>query len=1109
MSSDAAPPRAAAPPRSAAPRAPLADRWRQLGLPEGSNEWDLEAVEPSAGSFTEVDPWGWLAPEDGDGEAVDTSSCSVTAVLVTRDAARWLPETLAGLAALSRRPTRLVALDAASSDETPQLLEDARSAGVLDAVYVDAAACGFGAAVSSALSHDRDWDGEGERDSGDPDWLWLLHDDAVPAPDALERLLTHVVLDPALDVTGPKLLLPSRPRTAGQISEIGVTISGTGRREVLLDAGEIDQGQRDHPRRTLGVSTCGMLVRRAVWHQLGGLDPDVPVFRDGVDFGWRAHLAGFSVVTTPRAEFVHRHVSRAGLRPSGAGGRRPEVTDRYLGMLVVAGHASRLGLGLVWLRLVWGCLLRAVGYLFGKAPARSVDELLGLARFVGRPGRLFAVRGRVARLSRAPGTRKVVRGLRPRWGAGLRVAAEAISAAMVDRYRSVAGELESSSLDELTGDDFSAAAADKPQPWLTPIVVVALLSVLGCLVAARSLLTAGSLVAPTLLPAPSSLTELWRSVWQPIYGAPEQIGPPWLAVVAVGSTVLAGRPELLVTLLLCGVVPLSLVAVYPVVRRAVSGRRMRLWVAVTYALLPVLLGGTNQGRLSLCVMAIGLPLLVLAARALVLRRPRTPEAWRGGWGAGAVLVVLGAFEPSLILFAGVLGLLGVVWVRRSPRKIGRIGIALLVPLAVLAPWWPSLIATPGRLFTGPDAALGGVDAAPQWWQLLLGRVGGGGLPPLWLGAVVFGTIWVVALYGLGRRPRSRALLVSWVVAVLALAAAIALSRLVVSVPPLATEVRPWVGVYELIGFAALVLAGGIGADGLAGDLARRSFGWLQPAFLGAGTLVGLVSVLAAGWWLWAGAAGPIQRDRLDALPAYVVDELRSPAAVRVLAINLESEQIRYAVVSDDQIRLGDADRGFAFGGSTAARTEVTDLVVRLVAGTADSDLTPDLANLGVGLIWVTGATKDDLARIDNTPGLGSASGNDRSTVWQLVPDVSRATVVERDRRRPVGPPPVALPPGAGDRLLRLGEPADPRWQAHLNGMRLSPVTDGWQQAFVVPATGGSLTYAMPTSTRWMLLIQGVLLLVTAVLAAPGIRRPEVRDPARSARRASGLGGVLR
>ena len=88
--------------------------------------------------------------------------------------------------------------------------------------------------------------------------------------------------------------------------------------------------------------------------------------------------------------------------------------------------------------------------------------------------------------------------------------------------------------------------------------------------------------------------------------------------------------------------------------------RPRLWVASTYALLPVLLGGTNQGRIVLSVFAIGLPLLVTAVRALVLRRVRTPEAWRGAWGAGVVLVVLTAFQPAVLFLALLLGAAGAV-----------------------------------------------------------------------------------------------------------------------------------------------------------------------------------------------------------------------------------------------------------------------------------------------------------------------------------------------------------------------------------------------------------------------------------------------------------------
>jgi GT2 family glycosyltransferase len=1081
--------------------------------PGGSGAWP-ELMPVDVEDFAlEENPWAWADfPEGEQEQRVDIAGAHVTAVLVTFDAARWLPATLEALARLDTRPSRLIAIDNASTDATRALLDSAHDQGVLDAVYEGSREAGFGAAVKAALQFDAanlqdDADTIGLRavSAQDTHWLWLLHDDAVPAPDALYQLLAHVTTDRSIEITGPKLLLPRRRHGGQPISEVGVSISGTGRRELDLDMDEIDQGQRDQPQERLGVSTCGMLVRADVWQELGGLDPALPVFRDGVEFGWRAHLNGYRVVTTPSAQLTHRQVGRAGLRPRGLTGRRPGKVDRLLGMLVVAGHAPSRMLPLVWLRLIWSCLVRAVGYLVGKVPGRAFDEVLALGSFVAHPGRLSDLRTRTAAIEPAPGTSEVVESLRPPWWSGLQSGVDALTGAASERYRLVAGDSDVASIDELTGDDFSSATNDRPKNlWLSPIALMMAVAVVASLIAARSLFGSGSLVAPALLPAHDSVISLWRTVISAIPGAPGQVTPPWEALAALGSTAMLGQPEWLTTLLLCGVVPLSLLAAYPLARRVINDRRVRLWVCGTYALLPVLLGGTNQGRLALSVVAISLPLLVMAARALVLRRTRTPEAWRGGWGAGVVLVAIVAFEPSMIIFALVVGILGAIVLRRSPRKIGRIGIALGVPLVVLLPWWPTVISAPGRLFVGPDSALGGVTPAPSAWQLLLGRDVGPGLPPLWVGAVVFGVIWIVAILGLARRPARRAVLAAWSAALVALGMAVVLSRLVVSVPPAGTEARPWVGSYLLLGFAALIIGAGMGLDGFSVDMKERSFSWLQPASVLAGVAVCLVSVGGAVWWVLAGAHGPIERARLDAIPPYVMNAMKSDARPRLLAIDLSDGTARYAVMADDHPRLGDADRGFTFGGSVSAREQVNDLVVRIVAGTADSDINPQLTNLGIGYVWVTGASEDAKARIDNTPGLGTASGNERGIVWKLEPAVARTVIVDGSARLPVGGPPAPVPAGTQKRQLQVGEAADRRWRAELDGQALVPVADGWQQIFALPAAGGTVTYELPSLMPWLLPAQGLVLLVAAVLAAPAIRRPEVRDPAKTARRAATL-----
>jgi GT2 family glycosyltransferase len=1123
----------------------VADRVRRA--PSGLRKRPADVAWPDLPQIpvdgTEDNPWAWAAHEPEESERVDVSRFDVTAVLVCFDAARWLPATLAGLSALEVRPRRVVAIDNGSSDATRALLEQARAEGVVDAVHVGRKAYGFGQAVELALRQDRlertgsaetgtlsrvlpavgaSGAAAGRRDEDrtsdwarDHRWLWLLHDDAVPAPDALYRLLAHVATDRSTDVTGPKLLLPRRRQSSHQLSEVGVTISGTGRRELLLDRGEIDQGQRDQPAERLGVSTCGMLVRRSVWRDLDGLDPAIPLFRDGVEFGWRAHLNGYRVVTTPDAEMTHRQVGRAGLRPRGLTGRHPGALDRLLGMTVVAGHAPARALPLVWLRLVLSCLLLAVGYLLGKAPGRSRDELAALWTFVTHPGRLRALRGRTASIDPAPGTAEVVRTLRPPWWTSLRIVAETLGGALSERYASVAGEVDSASIDELTTDEFSSVADEGPrQVWLRPGVLLFVLAAVAAVVAARGLIGRGSLVAPALLPAYDSLGALWSAVWHPIAGAPGEVSPPWLAVTAVGSTVLLGQPEWFTTVLLCAVVPLALLAVYPVTLRLLADRRLRLWCAGTYALLPVLLGGTNQGRLALSVLSLGLPLLVMAVRALVLRRVRSFEAWRGGWAAGVVLVVLSAFQPAVLLLGVVLGAAGAVALRRTPRKIGRIGIALGLPLVVWLPWWPTLILAPGRLLVGPDAALDGAGPAPDVLGLLLGRGLGPGLPPAWLGVTVLGAVWVVALLGLLRRPTNRTVLSAWATAVASLALAVLASRLVVEVPPLGTEVRPWVGTLLLVTFAALLLAGAVGADGVLGEVAGRSFGWVQPVAVLAGVVVVVVSLGGAAWWVWAGARGPVDRVQTDVVPTYVSVAMASDAQPRVLALDLDQGRVGWSVLAGGEgaSRQGDADRGYAFGGSRAAQDQVADAVARLASGSADADVSGRLADLGIGYVVVRGADDEEQARIGNTPGLGTASGIGSTVVWQLDPAVSRTVVAPADPASsepavPVTRAPAAVPAGTGERHLLIGEAADRRWEARIGDTRLVPVVEGWQQGFVLPAEGGTVTWTLSSASPWLLPLQGLALLVALVLAAPGIRRQDVRDPALSARRAATLSEV--
>ena len=81
------------------------------------------------------------------------------------------------------------------------------------------------------------------------EWIWLLHDDCEPAPDALEQMLRAASRNRSTAVLGPKLKdLADRQ----VLREAGVTVDRAGRRCTGIEPGEIDQGQHDGNRAGAG-----------------------------------------------------------------------------------------------------------------------------------------------------------------------------------------------------------------------------------------------------------------------------------------------------------------------------------------------------------------------------------------------------------------------------------------------------------------------------------------------------------------------------------------------------------------------------------------------------------------------------------------------------------------------------------------------------------------------------------------------------------------------------------------------------------------------------------------------------------------------------------------
>ena len=162
--------------------------------------------------------------------------------------------------------------------------------------------------------------------STDPsfDYLWLLHADARPRPDALAALISESERNEA-SLAGSKLL---KAGTMDELESVGGATDVFGEPYSGLDEGEIDLQQYDVVREVAFVQSASVLVRRDLAQGLKGLDPLLPPVAAGLDFSQRTRLAGGRVISVPSSEVYHQ--ARCGERGRGwreqAGRLRAMVT---------------------------------------------------------------------------------------------------------------------------------------------------------------------------------------------------------------------------------------------------------------------------------------------------------------------------------------------------------------------------------------------------------------------------------------------------------------------------------------------------------------------------------------------------------------------------------------------------------------------------------------------------------------------------------------------------------------------------------------------------------------------------------------------------------------
>src|SRR5581483_145583 len=528
-----------------------------------------------------------------------------------------------------------------------------------------------------------------------------------------------------------------------------------------------------------------------------GFDPLLPLFRDDIDFCWRAHAAGHDVRVVTDAVVYHRELTARHRRKARELASHPRLLDRRSALYVHAVNLPLLPMLVVLAGCTTGSLLRAAYFLITKQTRRAAGHLGALAWLFGHPMRIWRGRRR-----RAAGRKRAYAVLRPQLPHGRTLSRIAESAVgMLSRGSNYEG-----------GGEHGGGISDDPDEDLPlpppdslirrvlthPAVLLFVTLVVVTVVSERSLIGSlfrgsGTLSGGALVPAWGGASNLWQEYLAGFHAVgvgSTASAPPYLAVVAALSTVFGGKPWLAVDVLLLGCVPVAGMVAYLATRPLTEALAARIWIALSYALLPVASGAVAAGRLGTAVAFMLLPVICLLAGRMFTRPPRS--ARRAAWGAGLVLAIAAAFVPVLWVMAagGALCVAGVTGFRywrglgRSPGRSAWLrwapginaAIVAVVPAVLLMPWTFSLFVSPADFLleaglARPGLSVTGLRAEP----LLLLSPGGPGLPPVW---VSVGLI-VPAFCSLLLNRRRTLVLSGWAVALGGFAAAVIVSRMTV------------------------------------------------------------------------------------------------------------------------------------------------------------------------------------------------------------------------------------------------------------------------------------------------------------------------------------------
>ncbi|WP_022901577.1 glycosyltransferase [Humibacter albus] len=652
---------------------------------------------------------------------------TVTAILVAHRGAEHLRRTVDALSAQTRPVDSLVVLGVLSDEATTSVAAGAAA----DQLLASNEKLPYGTALSVASR-------VVPPATSDDEWLWFLGQDAAPEPDALARLIETVAVSPSVAIAGPKLV--DWDETA-VIRELGVSMTRFGATIVPVED-EFDQAQHDRTSDMLAVPSAGMLIRHSVWEKLGGFDPALPVFDDGLDLCVRARLAGHRVVIVPAARVASAGdgVSVPARTPKGRVRRRQHRQKRAAQLHRRMAYAPAFALAFHWLSLVPLAVIRSLLFLIGKQPG-----LIG-----GEFAAAFATAFGGGHVGQARSAIKRVRAVK--WKA---IAPLRIPRAEVRRMRALRRE---TSLVRMHGERRDVNFFTGGGAWVVLAMVLMSIALFAPFLGTSQLGGGGLLPLNGVGGLWANLGYGWRDIGIGFVGAAD----PFTGVLAVLGSLTFWQPSFSLVLLWFAALPLSALGAWFLSTRLTHRPVLRATFALVWALAPMLFDALQQGRPAAVIVHVLLPWLFYAGTA-------AKRSWAAAATTGILTAAVLACSPSLAPALLVIWVIGSALAGRGVVRVLLVPIPALVLFAPLV-WQQVVRGTPLAVFADPGvplpgatghplhAALGFADADLGGWQSLMSIFGLSSLVPSIVVPILMAPIAILALLSLFLRGTIRATL---------------------------------------------------------------------------------------------------------------------------------------------------------------------------------------------------------------------------------------------------------------------------------------------------------------------------------------------------------------